>query len=107
MNTRPLLPHNLSCTSGTTFLAPLLASSCSPSMHYLPPPPIYSSPLLALSPPLLWLLPSPLPPSLTEVGMSCTSRAHGRVNPYMSSPCHIELTVTEKDSGVKAEQVSA
>jgi hypothetical protein len=34
-----------------------------------------------------------------------TYRAHGRVNPYMSSPCHIELTVSEKDSGVKAEQV--
>lgn len=33
-----------------------------------------------------------------------TYRAHGRVNPYMSSPCHIELTVSEKDSGVKAEQ---
>eukprot|EP00955_Chlamydomonas_euryale_P077625 362982-Chlamydomonas_euryale.AAC.14 len=35
-----------------------------------------------------------------------TYRAHGRVNPYMSSPCHIELFLTEKDSGVKAEQVS-
>ena len=35
-----------------------------------------------------------------------TYRAHGRVNPYMSSPCHIELTVSEKDNGVKAEQVS-
>jgi large subunit ribosomal protein L17e len=34
-----------------------------------------------------------------------TYRAHGRVNPYMSSPCHIELMVTEKDSSVKAEQV--
>ncbi len=34
-----------------------------------------------------------------------TYRAHGRVNPYMSSPCHIELTVTEKDTGVKAEKV--
>eukprot|EP00798_Chlamydomonas_sp_ICE-L_P018653 gene18653-25170_t len=32
-----------------------------------------------------------------------TYRAHGRVNPYMSSPCHIELTLTEKDSSVKAE----
>jgi hypothetical protein len=25
---------------------------------------------------------------------------------YMSSPCHIELTLTEKDSAVKAEAVS-
>lgn len=34
-----------------------------------------------------------------------TYRAHGRINPYMSSPCHIELVLSEKDSGVKAEQV--
>lgn len=34
-----------------------------------------------------------------------TYRAHGRVNPYMSSPCHIELIVSEKEAGVKAEQV--
>lgn len=34
-----------------------------------------------------------------------TYRAHGRVNPYMSSPCHIELVLSEKESGVKAEQV--
>lgn len=34
-----------------------------------------------------------------------TYRAHGRVNPYMSSPCHIELIVSEKDAGVKAEKV--
>lgn len=26
-----------------------------------------------------------------------TYRAHGRINPYMSSPCHIELTLTEKE----------
>ncbi|MXQ98682.1 hypothetical protein E5288_WYG018403 [Bos mutus] len=25
-----------------------------------------------------------------------TYRAHGRINPYMSSPCHIEMTLTEK-----------
>jgi large subunit ribosomal protein L17e len=32
-----------------------------------------------------------------------TYRAHGRINPYMSSPCHIELVLQEKDAGVKAE----
>ena len=26
-----------------------------------------------------------------------TSRAHGRINPYMSSPCHMEMTLTEKE----------
>uniref|UniRef100_A0A8C0WTH7 Large ribosomal subunit protein uL22 n=1 Tax=Castor canadensis TaxID=51338 RepID=A0A8C0WTH7_CASCN len=26
-----------------------------------------------------------------------TYRAHGRINPYMSSPCHIEMIVTEKE----------
>merc|ERR1712061_789239 len=26
-----------------------------------------------------------------------TSRAHGRINPYMSSPCHIELCLVEKE----------
>lgn len=35
-----------------------------------------------------------------------TYRAHGRVNPYMSSPCHIELVLSEKETGVKAEAVS-
>ena len=34
-----------------------------------------------------------------------TYRAHGRVNPYMSSPCHIELILREKDSSVKAEKI--
>ncbi|GBF96770.1 60S ribosomal protein L17 [Raphidocelis subcapitata] len=32
-----------------------------------------------------------------------TYRAHGRINPYMSSPCHVELILTEKDGPVKAE----
>merc|ERR1719510_2949692 len=33
-----------------------------------------------------------------------TYRAHGRINPYMSSPCHIELTLVEKEqSFAKAE----
>merc|ERR1712107_250526 len=26
-----------------------------------------------------------------------TYRAHGRINPYMSSPCHIELSLVEKE----------
>jgi large subunit ribosomal protein L17e len=32
-----------------------------------------------------------------------TYRAHGRINPYMSSPCHIELTLSEKEVPVKKE----
>ena len=34
-----------------------------------------------------------------------TYRAHGRINPYMSSPCHVELSLSEKEANVKAEQV--
>jgi len=30
-----------------------------------------------------------------------TYRAHGRINPYMSNPCHIELILTEADEEVK------
>merc|ERR1712222_212106 len=26
-----------------------------------------------------------------------TYRAHGRINPYMSSPCHVEITLVEKE----------
>merc|ERR1712096_126714 len=34
-----------------------------------------------------------------------TYRAHGRINPYMSSPCHIEMILTEKEQVVpKAEE---
>ncbi|CAL1541071.1 unnamed protein product [Lymnaea stagnalis] len=29
-----------------------------------------------------------------------TYRAHGRINPYMSSPCHIELVLAEKETVV-------
>jgi large subunit ribosomal protein L17e len=29
-----------------------------------------------------------------------TYRAHGRINPFMSSPCHIEVILTEKDEVV-------
>ncbi|MCL7025683.1 hypothetical protein MKW94_009250, partial [Papaver nudicaule] len=32
-----------------------------------------------------------------------TYRAHGRINPYKSSPCHIELTLSEKEEAVKKE----
>ncbi len=26
-----------------------------------------------------------------------TYRAHGRINPYMSSPCHIEVVLVERE----------
>jgi large subunit ribosomal protein L17e len=29
-----------------------------------------------------------------------TYRAHGRINAYMASPCHIEIIVVEKDEAV-------
>jgi len=29
-----------------------------------------------------------------------TYRAHGRINPYMSSPCHIEVILSEKEQAV-------
>mmetsp|Transcript_13034 Transcript_13034/g.22077 ORF Transcript_13034/g.22077 Transcript_13034/m.22077 type:complete len:186 (-) Transcript_13034:821-1378(-) len=29
-----------------------------------------------------------------------TYRAHGRINPYMSSPCHVEVTLAEKEETV-------
>merc|ERR1712221_21594 len=29
-----------------------------------------------------------------------TYRAHGRINPYMSSPCHVEMILSEKEQGV-------
>ena len=30
-----------------------------------------------------------------------TYRAHGRINPYMSNPCHIEVILTEKATPVQ------
>jgi len=38
-----------------------------------------------------------------------TYRAHGRINPYMSCPCHVEIVLTEKDETVakQAEEASA
>uniref|UniRef100_A0A8R7V7R3 60S ribosomal protein L17-2 n=1 Tax=Triticum urartu TaxID=4572 RepID=A0A8R7V7R3_TRIUA len=35
-----------------------------------------------------------------------TYRAHGRINPYMSNPCHIELILSEKEEPVKKEVCS-
>merc|ERR1719271_548926 len=30
-----------------------------------------------------------------------TYRAHGRINPYMSSPCHIEIILSQQETNVK------
>ncbi|MER0387599.1 uL22 family ribosomal protein, partial [Vibrio vulnificus] len=38
-----------------------------------------------------------------QKGRRRTYRAHGRINAYMSSPCHIELILEEKEQAVKAE----
>ncbi|KAI3428207.1 hypothetical protein D9Q98_006587 [Chlorella vulgaris] len=38
-----------------------------------------------------------------QKGRRRTYRAHGRINAFMSSPCHIELILEEKDSAIKAE----
>ncbi|CAN1313303.1 60S ribosomal protein L17-2 [Linum perenne] len=35
-----------------------------------------------------------------------TYRAHGRINPYMSNPCHIELILSEREEPVKKEPES-
>lgn len=32
-----------------------------------------------------------------------TYRAHGRINPYMSSPCHVEVILAQKSENVKKE----
>merc|ERR1712043_26656 len=29
-----------------------------------------------------------------------TYRAHGRINPYMASPCHVEIILSERDMAV-------
>eukprot|EP01125_Pyxidicula_operculata_P010912 TRINITY_DN3580_c0_g1_i1.p1 TRINITY_DN3580_c0_g1~~TRINITY_DN3580_c0_g1_i1.p1 ORF type:complete len:179 (-),score=41.79 TRINITY_DN3580_c0_g1_i1:42-578(-) len=36
-----------------------------------------------------------------------TYRAHGRINPYMSNPCHVELILTEKEEAVKKPEAPA
>lgn len=33
-----------------------------------------------------------------------TYRAHGRINPYMTSPCHVELWLCEKEENVEANE---
>merc|ERR1712226_1461871 len=33
-----------------------------------------------------------------------TYRAHGRINPYMSSPCHIEMILSEKEEVVPKQE---
>lgn len=38
-------------------------------------------------------------------GRRRTYRAHGRINAYMSNPCHIELILEEKESAVQAATV--
>lgn len=35
-----------------------------------------------------------------------TYRAHGRINAYMSSPCHIELALVEPEKTVEKAQVA-
>ena len=37
-------------------------------------------------------------------GRRRTHRAHGRVNPYLSSPCHIELVLAERKEAVVKEK---
>ncbi|KAI5282845.1 60S ribosomal protein L17, partial [Ascosphaera acerosa] len=36
-----------------------------------------------------------------------TYRAHGRINPYMSQPCHIELILTEGEEVVEKAKAVA
>ncbi|EGX46781.1 hypothetical protein AOL_s00097g411 [Orbilia oligospora ATCC 24927] len=36
-----------------------------------------------------------------------TYRAHGRINPYMSNPCHIEVVVSEEDESVEKTKEQA
>ncbi|TAQ83626.1 hypothetical protein B7494_g8052 [Chlorociboria aeruginascens] len=36
-----------------------------------------------------------------------TYRAHGRINPYMSNPCHIELILTEGEEVVQKSEAVA
>ena len=35
-----------------------------------------------------------------------TYRAHGRINPYMSSPCHIEVVLLEKEQAFSKSAAS-
>ena len=38
-----------------------------------------------------------------QKGRRRTYRAHGRINPYLNHPCHIEIWAVEKDEDVKRE----
>ena len=38
-----------------------------------------------------------------QKGRRRTYRAHGRINPFLNHPCHIELFAVEKDEDVKKE----
>merc|ERR1712190_541683 len=44
-----------------------------------------------------------------QQGRRRTYRAHGRINPYMSCPCHIEMILEEKEESVEkpAEEAKA
>ncbi|KAJ8794531.1 hypothetical protein J1605_018984 [Eschrichtius robustus] len=42
-------------------------------------------------------LPRPLRVNKAPKMRHRTYRAHSRINPYMSSPCHIEMILTEKE----------
>merc|ERR1739848_825832 len=42
-----------------------------------------------------------------QKGRRRTYRAHGRINAYMSSPCHVELTLSEKESPVPGPAAKA
>merc|ERR1712224_1136092 len=36
-----------------------------------------------------------------QQGRRCTYRAHGRINPYMSTPCHIQMILEDKEDAVE------
>jgi large subunit ribosomal protein L17e len=42
-----------------------------------------------------------------QKGRRRTYRAHGRINAYMSSPCHVELTLSEKEAPVQKADKAA
>merc|ERR1719382_1302278 len=39
-----------------------------------------------------------------QQGRRRTYRAHGRINAYMSSPCHVQMILTEKEEAVEKPQ---
>ena len=89
-----------------------LLTTYSPLVPYLPLCSLLTHPLLAHPPQVKGLDTDALYVSHIQVnkaqkGRRRTYRAHGRINPYMSSPCHIELILAEKEAAVKAELVRA